>query len=143
MILEKYDFIVLDLPVPWFRWTVPTLQNSDAIILTGINTIPCLRQMRMTLDAVLGVKASSSQVAIVMNRVTRRLFGGIERQGHVESVLAEKNIFYVHEDRYAVDRVNTGTPAALGGSGRHVKNFTKLASFCAALKQEAARGMPS
>ena len=40
MILEKYDYIVLDLPVPWFSWTIPTLENSDAVIITGLNTIP-------------------------------------------------------------------------------------------------------
>ena len=52
MILERYDFVVLDLPVPWFSWTGPTLENSSAVVVTGINTVPCLRQMRATLDAV-------------------------------------------------------------------------------------------
>ena len=137
MILEKYDYIVLDLPVSWFSWTVPTLESSDAIIMTGINTIPCLRQMKATLDEVVKTKVSSSQVAIVMNRVTHRLLGGIERRKHVESVFPNENIFYVAEHRDAVDRVNTGTPAALGGD--HAKDFAKLLSFCTTVRQTPKR----
>lgn len=133
MIIEKYDYIVLDLPVSWFSWTIPTLENSDAIIVTGINTIPCLRQMKATMDAVVKAKVSSSKVSIVMNRVTHRLIGGIERQGHVKSVFPNENIFYVEEDSRAVDRVNTGTPAALGGSD--AKYFAKLAAYCTTLRQ--------
>ena len=101
MILEKYDFIVLDLPVPWFSWTGPTLENSDAIIMTGINTIPCLRQAKATLDAVVNRKVTSSHIAIVMNRITHRLLGGIERRKHVESVFPNEQIFYIGEHRDA------------------------------------------
>ena len=130
MISNKYDFVVFDMPVTWFGWTAPTLMNSDAIILTGINTIPCLRQMRATLDAILDIKTTSTQRAIVINRVTQNLFGRIARKKHVTSVFAEKNIFYIQEDPYAVERVNSGTPATVGGNNRYVKDFTKLAAFC-------------
>jgi pilus assembly protein CpaE len=137
MILDKYNFIVLDLPVPWFSWTGPTLENSDAIIMTGINTIPCLRQARATLDAVVNTKVSSSQIAIVMNRITHRFLGGMERRKHVESVFPNEQIFYIKEHRDAVDRVNTGTPAALGGG--HTKDFAQLTSFCTSLRQTPRR----
>ena len=67
-ISERYDFVVVDLPVPWFRWTVPVLENSDKIIVTGLNTIPGLRQMNATLAAVANAKGPSSQLAVVINR---------------------------------------------------------------------------
>jgi pilus assembly protein CpaE len=133
MILRKYEYIVLDLPVPWFSWTVPTLESSDAIIMTGVNNVACLRQMKVTLDAVQNAKPTSSQVAIVMNRITRHLFGGVERRGHIASVLPNENVFYIEEDGRAVDRVNTGIPAAL--SGDREKDFATLTSFCSALRQ--------
>ena len=139
MILEKYDFVVLDLPVSWFSWTPPILGNSDAVIVTGINTIPCLRQMRATLDAAVDAKVPSSKLAVVMNRVTRRLLGGIARRRHVDSVIAEKSVFFVREDPHAVDRVNTGTPAALENAARAAKNFGKLSLFCAGLRQGTRR----
>jgi len=100
--------------------------------------------MRSTLDEVLKVKASGTPVAIVMNRVARHLLGGVERRGHVEAVFPGETIFYIGDNRRTVDRVNTGTPAALSGthaklSGRHAKDFAKLAAFCAALKQPTGR----
>src|SRR5665213_6885 len=134
LILEKYDFLVLDLPVPWFSWTARILEISDAVIMTGINTIPCLRQMRITLDAVLDAKAAASEVGIVINRAAHNLFGQIERRTHVESVLAEPNKFYVREDSQAVERANTGTPAALMAHRRITRDYAKIASFCAGIK---------
>jgi pilus assembly protein CpaE len=144
MIADKYEFIVLDLPVPWFSWTGLTLENSDAVVLTGINTIPCLRQMRSTLDAVVEMKSLSSPVAIVMNRVRHNLVGRIERRRHVESVFPNENIFYIEENSRAVERVNTGTPARLAGN--HGKAFAKLALYCSNLRQTVEReraGSPS
>src|SRR5262249_911329 len=105
-------------------------------ILTSINTIPCLRQAKATLDAVLNQKVSPSQIAIVMNRVSHRLVGGIERRKHVESVFPNEQIFYINEQRDAVDRINTGTPAALSG---HAKDFAQLTSFCTTLRQTPTR----
>ena len=137
MVLEKYNYIVFDLPVSWFSWTIPILESSDAIIMTGINTIPCLRQMRAISDAVVKTKVSSSQIAIVINRVKRRLLRNIERRRHVESVFPNENIYYIHEHPDAVDRVNTGTPAALAGA--HGKEYAKLTSFCTSLRQTTRR----
>jgi pilus assembly protein CpaE len=134
MISDQYDFIVIDLPVPWFRWTTPVLENSDTIILTGLNTIPGLRQMNSTLAAVANAKGPSTQLAIVINRTAYNLFGGIKRRGHAEGVLAAQRLFYLREDPDAVNRLNTGTPAAQTKSGRSVKDFAALASFCAARK---------
>ena len=136
MILEKYNYVIFDLPVSWFSWTIPIIESSDAVILTGVNTIPCLRQMRATRDAVATAKVSS-QIAIVMNRVRRQLLRRIERRSHVEHVFPNENIYYVHEHPDAVERVNTGTPAALVGT--HAKEYAKLVSFCTGLRQPATR----
>jgi pilus assembly protein CpaE len=137
MISMNYDYIVIDLPVPWFRWTTPVLENSDAIIVTGLNTIPGLRQLKTTVEAAVGGKGPSTQLSIVINRVAYNLFGGIKRRGHAESVLAGQKLFYVRDDPDAVNRLNTGTPAAQTKSGRSVKDFVALATFCSGLKMAA------
>ena len=133
MILERYNYIVFDMPVPWFSWTIPTLENSSAIVLTGINTIPCLRQMRVTMDAISSAKSMSSKVVMVMNCVTRNLFGRVQRGAHIKRVFPTENILYVEEDPTAVDRVNSGTPAGLGGG--HAKSFAKVIEYCSTLRQ--------
>jgi pilus assembly protein CpaE len=137
MVLGKYDYIVLDLPVPWFSWTTATLENSNAIILTGINTIPCLRQMKATLDDLVKAKAASSEVAIVMNQIRRGVLRRVQRHKHIDRVFPNENIFYIDEDPRAIDRINTGTPAALG-EGR-AKHFAEITSFCAGLRQTLKR----
>jgi pilus assembly protein CpaE len=134
MISEQYDFIVIDLPVPWFRWTIPVLENSDKVIVTGLNTIPGLRQMNFTLAAVANAKGPSTQLAVAINRTAYNLFGGIERRGHAEGVLVGQKLFYLPEDPDTVNRLNTGTPAAQAKSGRGAKNFVALATFCATRK---------
>jgi pilus assembly protein CpaE len=137
MISRGYDFVVIDLPVPWFRWTIPVLENSDAVIVTGLNTIPGLRQLKTTVEAVVGAKAPSTQISIVINRVSHNLFGGIKRRGHAEGVLADQKLFYIRDDPDAVNRLNTGTPAAQTKTGRSVKDFAALASYCSNLKTAA------
>ncbi|MBO0755388.1 MAG: AAA family ATPase, partial [Bradyrhizobiaceae bacterium] len=45
MISSRYDLVFIDIPVSWFKWTFHVISASDAVIVTGINTIPGLRQM--------------------------------------------------------------------------------------------------
>src|SRR5262249_31602156 len=44
MIAIRYDLVLIDLPVPWFGWTSDIIANSDGVVVTGFNTLPCLRQ---------------------------------------------------------------------------------------------------
>lgn len=134
MISKNYDFIVIDMPVFWLAWTVPVLENSDLIIVTGLNTIPGLRQLKGTVEAASAVKKPTTQISIVVNRATHNLFGNIERRGHADSVLAGQTLFYVREDADAINRLNAGTSAAQSKSGRSVKDFAALAAHCAAVK---------
>lgn len=133
MISRHYDFIVIDLPVPWLRWTVPVLVNSDAIIVSGFNTIPGLRQLKNTVEAVIGVKRADTEISVILNRVTHNLFGKIERRAHADSVLAGQKLFFIREDPDAVNRLNTGIPAVQTKSGRSVKDFAAIAAYCSSL----------
>ena len=133
MISRNYDFIVIDLPVAWLRWTVPVLVNSEAIIVSGFNTIPGLRQLKNTVEAAISVKRPDTEISVVVNRVTHNLFGKIERRSRTDRVLAGQKLFFVREDPDAVNRLNTGTPAAQSGSGRSVKDFAAIAAYCSGL----------
>jgi pilus assembly protein CpaE len=134
MIAKRYDTILIDLPVTWFAWTVDIISNSDAVILTGINTIPCLRQLSQSLAVVRDARPGPGKQppAIVINRCDRTLLGGIERRQHVESVLKDEQIFYVGNDAVAMlECVNTGTRLAQsGGSRKTMKEISAIAEFC-------------
>ncbi len=137
-VVSQYEAVFIDLPVWWFRWTAPTIENSDVLLLTTINTIPSLRQLRTNIDAVLKLKKADARIAVVVNRVEAGLVGGVKRRGHVERVVGDLQTFYVHEDTKAVDRVNRGAAAALGGPSRMRKDIRPIAEFCSAQFARAA-----
>jgi pilus assembly protein CpaE len=135
MIAPRYDLVLIDLPVAWLPWTSQLINGSDGVIVTGINTIPCLRQIAERLAAVKEAKHSPGEIAIAVNRCRRGLIGGIARRQHVESVLVGEKFFLVGEDAAAVDSINTGVPLGLGSSGSTIlKDIVPIADFCAALK---------
>jgi len=138
MVAKRYDLILIDLPVTWFNWTGEIVANSNAIVVTGINTIPCLRQLSQAMAAVRDARPHSSpdSVAVVINRCERTLLGGVERRQHVESVLKDELVFYVGSDPAAfVEASNTGTPLAQSGASRKtIKEISAVADFCTGIK---------
>jgi pilus assembly protein CpaE len=141
----RYELILIDLPVTWFGWTDQVVSASDGVIVTGVNTVPGLRQTVEALKAVRRSRnsalprASASgddfQIAVAMNRCRRRLIGGILHRRHVETVLGDEQVLYVNEEPMALESINTGTPIGLNkSSGAFVKDIAALAAFCRALK---------
>jgi pilus assembly protein CpaE len=138
MIAKSYDMVLVDLPVAWFSWTAPVIANSDAAVITGINTIPCLRQVAETLEAVRGAKRKEAAIAVVINRCKRRIIGGFAHRQHVEAVLGGQKLFYIGDDSAALESANTGRPMISSAASRKTKaEFSTLALFCAELKSLA------
>ncbi len=138
MITHRYDVVLVDLPVAWFSWTAPVIANSAAAVITGINTIPCLRQMAETLEAVRNSKRETAKLAVAINRCKRGLFGGFAQRQHVEAVLGGQKLFYVGEDPAAIESVNAGQPMiSSAASGKTKAELSALALFCAELKSPA------
>lgn len=135
MISTRYELVVIDFPVTWFAWTFQIIAGSDGVVVTGINTIPGLRQMAETVAAVRDACRASSQVAVAVNRCEHRLMGGIVRRHHIEKVLGREKVFCVRNDPMMMQSVNTGTPMALTNAARKVsKEIASLGVFCAGLR---------
>ena len=135
MISARYQLILIDLPSTWFSWTTQIVSASDGVIVTGVNTIPGLRQIAETLAAVRGGANASAQIAIAVNRCQRRLWGGVARRHHVESVLGRENVLCIADDPLALESINTGTPMTLTRNSRPiVRDIAALASLCAGMK---------
>ena len=62
MIATRYDLLVIDLPPLWFEWTAQVLSVCDLAILTGLNTVPGLRQISGTLEAVRAIESPPKQL---------------------------------------------------------------------------------
>jgi pilus assembly protein CpaE len=131
----RYDLILIDLPAVWFGWTAQVIAASDAIIITGVNTIPCLRQISETLNLIRTSISPTIQVGIVLNKSERTLLGGIARRQHVKKVLEDEQIFFLGQRAEAIESANMGVPMVLGpAAGKIQKELAGLAEFCATVK---------
>jgi pilus assembly protein CpaE len=127
----RYDMILIDVPVTWLAWTPKIIEASDAVLVTGVNTVPGLRQTVETLAAVRQIPRAPGQIAVAINRCRRRLLGGVVRRHHVETALGRERVIYVGEEPMALESINTGSPMAVNASYRAVgKDIAALAAFC-------------
>src|SRR5882724_2302859 len=144
MIATRYDLILLDLPVPWFNWTRQLLSAAEVVLVTGLNTIPGLRQVAESLTAVRAVERVPAKVAVVLNRCEYHLVGGAARRHHVKNLLAGEEVFYVRDDaQNAVQSVNTGIPMAVQGQGKVSKDIAPIALLVSEAKPIPAAGSRS
>jgi pilus assembly protein CpaE len=135
MIAMRYDLVLIDFPVSWFPWTTQVIAASDAGIVTGTNTIPCLRQIFETLALVRSNGAKGLHIGIAINRCEYTMLGSIARRKHVEMVLRDERLFFVGEFAGSTESINMGKPRVLGGSARKLrKDLAPLAEFCAGLR---------
>jgi pilus assembly protein CpaE len=135
MIAKRYDLILIDFPVTWFAWTAQVIAASDGAVITGINTIPCLRQITETLALVQSTGSTAQQIRVVLNRCERTMLGSIARRRHVKQVLQDEKLFFISNRPEAIGSINMGVPMMLGGSaGKLKKEFAPLANFCAELE---------
>ena len=136
MISSRYDLILIDLPVTSFSWTADVVANCDSVLVTGINTIPCLRQVSEALSAIRSYRVHSGPIAVIINRCERRMWGGVARGNHVQTVLRQETVFFVGGDPAAfVDSTNTGTPLSLSSRYRKAaREIAAVSAFCAEVK---------
>jgi pilus assembly protein CpaE len=132
MITKRYDLVFIDYPLTWFSWMPQVIGASDAAVVTGINTIPCLRQISEALVQVRSSGTSPLQVAVALNRCERTLIGTIARRKHVERVLQDAQVFYISERAEVIESVNMGIPIMLSDSGTKLQGeLAPLGEFCA------------
>jgi pilus assembly protein CpaE len=135
MIAKRYDLVLIDCPVVWFSWTAQVIAASDAVIITGINTIPCLRQISETLTLIRNSVSTTVPIGIALNKSERTLLGAIARRQHVARVLEDEQTFFISHRAEAVESANMGIPMMLGPAARKIqKDLASLAEFCAAVK---------
>jgi pilus assembly protein CpaE len=137
---HHYIYIVVDLPVSAHIWTIPLLTASEGILVTGVNTIPSLRQAVETVRAIRAEPGINADVRTVINRCESGLFGSVARRDHVDRILGAEERFYVRNTSIAVECVNRGESLTMARpSDKAVKDIAAITDFCMALKSVSAR----
>lgn len=143
MISGRYDLIIIDFPATWFAWTPQIIAGSDGVLVTGLNSVPGLRQLAEAVTVVRDSRAPAAPLGVVLNRCERTVLGGVARRNHVEKVLGDETVFYVREEPMVLQSINTGAPMALGGAARKtMREIAAIAEFCAGLTSTRAAASP-
>ncbi|MBC2666292.1 AAA family ATPase [Novosphingobium flavum] len=71
---RTYGYVVLDLPANWTNWTLSSALAADAVLLVVELSVASLRQAKRRLDLFRSVGISRDHVAVVVNRIEKRLF---------------------------------------------------------------------
>jgi pilus assembly protein CpaE len=136
---HHYSYIIVDLPVSAHIWTIPLLTASEGLLVTGVNTIPSLRQTAETVRAIRAEVGIGADVRTVINRCESGLFGTVARRDHVDRVLGAEERFYVRNTNVALECVNRGESLTMAyPSDKAVKDIAAIADFCLALKSVSA-----
>jgi pilus assembly protein CpaE len=131
---QRYSTIIIDLPLSVHAWTLPLLAASKGILVTGLNTIPGLRQIDETLRALRTEASITAEMRAVVNRCEFGLLGSVARADHVARILAEEKRLLVRNARVAIECVNVGAPISLAHpSDKSVKDIAAIAAFCVGL----------
>jgi pilus assembly protein CpaE len=134
MIAKRYDLVFIDFPGTCFSWTAQVIAACDGAVITGLNTIPNLRQVLET-STFVRMTAATLKIGIALNRCEKNLLGSIAGRKHVERLLPDEELFFVSNRAEAIESVNMGVPMILGPSARKLREeFSGLAAFCAELK---------
>ncbi len=132
---HRYATIIIDLPLSVHSWTIPLLAASKGILVTGLNTIPGLRQIEETLKAVRAEPTITADVRAVVNRCDFGFMGKVARADHVARILGEEKRILVRNARVAIECVNVGTPMTLAyPSDKSVRDIAAISKFCTGLK---------
>jgi pilus assembly protein CpaE len=132
---HRYAYIIIDLPLSVHGWTIPLLAASKGILVTGLNTIPGLRQTEETLRALRAEALVHADARAVVNRCDFGFLGRVVRADHVARILGDEKCLFVRNTRVAVECVNLGTPMTVAyPSDKAVKDIAAIANHCLALK---------
>jgi pilus assembly protein CpaE len=138
LISTRYDLIMIDFPLSWYSWTPKIIAASSGIIVSGVNSIPGLRQIAEALTTLRATTDLFGEIRVAVNNCERGLFGRVARRQHVASVLSGEQIFYVRNDPAALESINAGMPMALSHPRRGIsKDIAKMTAFCNGLTSVA------
>lgn len=86
MIRRNYDYVILDLPANWTNWALSALSAADVVLLVAELSVGSLRQAKRRLELFDSVGIEKDRIAVVVNRVQRRLFRTIDVSDAAETL---------------------------------------------------------
>ena len=136
LLTERYESVLLDLPLQPSAWRNHIMQNSDRIYLTGHYSVPSVRQISRERKRMEMLGIDKDRIAIIFNRCPSSFFGGIVRRSDLEQVLAGNQINYVRDGgAFTLDCINCGTSMVQTSATKSVcRDIAKIAAQIIAIE---------
>lgn len=125
---ETYDHVVVDIPRWRQPWTAPLAQGADHFIVVSELTVPALHAARHLCEDIEALSANVSEPQVVLNRMSKRMFGHSVSVSQAEKALNRKTLAAISSDwDGAVAAVNMGMPVSMAKPGsRLAKDVSEL-----------------
>lgn len=75
---RQYEALVLDLPPSWTNWSLSAVSMSDLIVMVVELNVNSLRQAKRQIQLFADVGIGREKIAVIVNRVERKLFRSID-----------------------------------------------------------------
>jgi len=108
---ERYDCVLVDLPLTWTAWYGEILAGSNRIFLTLQLTVVAVKQAHLFLEQIKQTSAAHTPISVVLNRYRRSLWRPGLKVREVERALGHKVDYFIPSDyRLFSEAANHGMP---------------------------------
>ncbi|HET6618390.1 MAG TPA: hypothetical protein VFG64_00525 [Dongiaceae bacterium] len=115
---ERYDCVLIDLPLGWTRWYGDILAGSNRIFLVMQLTVVAVKQAHLFLEQIKGGSAAHTPLTVVLNRYRRSLWRRGLKLREVERAIGHKAEWLIPSDyRLFSEAANHGMPIGKFHSG--------------------------
>jgi pilus assembly protein CpaE len=139
-LIESYDFVIIDVPAHRRNEVDEILQNSDSVVVTGLFSVPSVRQLHRIMQQLKALKIPSGRVAAVITDAEKNLLGMVNQRFDVRKILTDTQLFYVRRDRsFAMQCVDSGTSMLQAQQNRGVcQDIAKIAEYVRTIEPATA-----
>lgn len=94
----QYEYVVVDMPQAWTRWSLPVIAGSDAVLLITQLSVAAVKQAKALLDKLAAEGVAGASINVVINRYRSGLFGRGVKRTTAERALGRSIDFLIADD---------------------------------------------
>lgn len=108
-LLDRYDIVLIDVPAHRMEEVDEILQKSDFIFVTGLFSVPAVKQIHRAMQRFTGQDIPLSRTAAIITDSETKLFGLVNQRFNIKDIIGEERLFFIRRDRtFAMECVDAG-----------------------------------
>jgi pilus assembly protein CpaE len=108
-LLDRYDIVLIDIPAHRLEETDEILQKSDFIFVTGLFSVPAVKQIHRAMQRFAGQDIPLARTAAIITDTETKIFGLVNQRFNIKDIIGEERLFFVRRDRsFSMECVDAG-----------------------------------